>query len=179
MTPVAKMYGGSLYDLASEENKAAEILEQVDMVNGLFRENPDYLRLLSTPAISKKERCGLIDEAFRGQVDGYLLNFLKILCENGTLNELSGCTREMRSRYNADNGIVEAVATAAIPLSDAQQEALRKRLAAITGRKICLECKVDPSVLGGIRLDMEGTRLDGTVESRISALRAEIAGIVL
>ena len=179
MTQIGNVYGESLYMLAKDENLSQEIGAQLKVLQQCFRQDPDFIRLLSSPSLSKAERCQILDDSFRGSIHPYLLNFLKILCENGTLNELSGCAREMRSRYNADNGIVEAVATAAIPLSDAQQEALRKRLAAITGRKICLECKVDPSVLGGIRLDMEGTRLDGTVESRISALRAEIAGIVL
>lgn len=179
MTPVGKIYGGSLYELAAEEHKAAEVLEQLSAVNQLLKEYPDYLRLLSTPGIPKGERCALIDEAFRGQIDGYLLNFLKILCENGTLAELSACEREMRNRYNAASGIVEAVCTAAIALSDAQMAALKSRLESVTGRRVQLECKVEPSVLGGIRLDMEGTRFDGTVESRINALRREIAGIIL
>lgn len=179
MTPVAKLYGDSLYELAAEEKKEAVILEQIDAVKELLHQNPDYLRLLSMPSIPKAERCSLIDEAFRDQVEGYLLNFLKILCENGTLSELSGCARQMRNRYNSDNGIIEATATAAISLSDAQKAALQKRLETVTGQKICLECKVDPAVLGGIRLDMEGTRLDGTVENRMAALRKEIAEIVL
>ena len=80
----------------------------------LFKANPDYLRLLSTPSIPKRERCGLLDEALRDQVHLYVLNFLKILCEKGTLRELSGCARAYRVRYNQAHGILgeldEAVA---------------------------------------------------------------------
>ena len=100
MTEIARMYGGSLYDLAAEEGLEARILGELDEAVALFKANPDYLHLLSTPSIPKRERCGLLDEALRDQVHLYVLNFLKILCEKGTLRELSGCARAYRVRYN-------------------------------------------------------------------------------
>ena len=116
MTEIARMYGGSLYDLAAEEGLETRILGELEEVNALFKANPDYLHLLSIPSIPKKERCGLLDEALRGQVHLYVLNFLKILCEKGTLRELGGCTRAYRIRYNEAHGILEATATSAIAL---------------------------------------------------------------
>ena len=157
MTEIARMYGGSLYDLAAEEGLETRILGELDEVQQLLKQNPDYLRLLSTPSIPKKERCGLLDEALRGQVHLYVLNFLKILCEKGTLRELSGCARAYRVRYNQAHGILES----------------------LTGKTIDLKTKVDAKVLGGIRLDIEGTELDGTVQNRLASLRRDIAAVTL
>ena len=175
MTEIARMYGGSLYDLAAEEGLETRILDELDEAAKLIRDDPEYLRLLSTPSIPKKERCALLDEAFRGQVHLYVLNFLKILCENGTLRELPGCARAYRIRYNAAHGILEATAITAIAMTAAQTEQLRQKLETITGKKIDLATKIDPSVLGGIRLDIEGTELDGTVQNRLATLRRNIA----
>ena len=157
MTETAKMYGGSLYDLAAEEGLETRILGELDEVQQLLKQNPDYLRLLSTPSIPKKERCGLLDEALRGQVHLYVLNFLKILCEKGTLRELSGCARAYRIRYNQAHGILEATAISAVPLTEQQLSALHTKLESLTGKTIDLKTKVDAKVLGGIRLDIEGT----------------------
>ena len=179
MTETAKMYGGSLYDLAAEEGLETRILGELDEVQQLLKQNPDYLRLLSTPSIPKKERCGLLDEALRGQVHLYVLNFLKILCEKGTLRELSGCARAYRLRYNQAHGILEATATSAVPMTAQQTQALHAKLEKLTGKTIDLKTKVDPGVLGGIRLDMEGTELDGTVQNRLAALRRDIASVAL
>ena len=179
MTETAKMYGGSLYDLAAEEGLETRILGELDEVQQLLQQNPDYLRLLSTPSIPKKERCGLLDEALRGQVHLYVLNFLKILCEKGTLRELSGCARAYRLRYNQAHGILEATATSAVPMTAQQTQALHAKLEKLTGKTIDLKTKVDPGVLGGIRLDMEGTELDGTVQNRLAALRRDIASVTL
>ena len=179
MTETAKMYGGSLYDLAAEEGLEARILGELDEAVALLKANPDNLHLLSTPSIPKRERCGLLDEALRDQVHLYVLNFLKILCEKGTLRELSGCARAYRVRYNQAHGILEATATTAVAMTEQQAQRLHEKLEKITGKTIDLKTKFDPAVLGGIRLDIEGTELDGTVPNRLSALRRDIASVTL
>jgi len=83
VTELAKEYGAGLYQLAAEENASAQILDQMRTLRGCFKEQPQFLRLLSNMALSKEERVGIIDTAFRGQVHPYMLNFLKILCERG------------------------------------------------------------------------------------------------
>ena len=179
MTETAKRYGGSLYDLAAEENLEDSILADVEGCAKIMADNPDYLHLLSMPNLPKKERCGLIDEAFSGQVHPYVVNFMKILCENGTLRELRGCAQEYRLRYNEVHGILEATAITAIALSEDNRAKLEAKLCALTGKTVQLKTKVDPSVLGGIRLDMDGTRMDGTIQNRLDTLRRSIAGAVL
>lgn len=179
MTETAKMYGGSLYDLAAEEGLEARILEELDAAAKLLQANPDYLHLLSMPNLPKKERCGLLDEAFRGQVHPYVLNFMKLLCENGTLRQLSGCARAYRVRYNQAHGILEATAVSAVALTADQTARLHARLEEITGKTVDLAVRVDPSVLGGVRLDMEGVRLDGTVKNRLASLGGSIAAATL
>ena len=178
MTETARMYGGSLYDLAAEEGLETRILGELDEAVALFKASPEYLHLLSTPSIPKKERCGLLDEALRDRVHLYVLNFL-ILCEKGTLRELPGCARAYRVRYNQAHGILEAAATTAVAMTEQQVKSLHEKLEKLIGKTIDLKTKVDPAVLGGIRLDIEGTELDGTVHSRLSALRADIASVTL
>ena len=179
MTETARMYGGSLYDLAAEEGLDERILGELEGVTALLNGDAEYLHLLSIPSIPKKERCALLDEAFRGQVHLYVLNFMKLLCEKGALRELPGCARAYRLRYNEAHGILEATATSAIALTKEQTAALHQKLEALTGKTIDLQTKVDPAVLGGIRLDIDGTELDGTVQNRLAALRRNIAAVTL
>ena len=174
MTETARMYGGSLYDLAAEEGLDERILGELDGVTALLNGDAEYLHLLSIPSIPKKERCALLDEAFRGQVHLYVLNFMKLLCEKGALRELPGCARAYRLRYNEAHGILEATAVSAV-----QTRRLHEKLEKVTGRHIDLKTKVEPAVLGGIRLDIEGTELDGTVRSRLAGLRSSIAAATL
>ena len=124
MTKTAKIYGDSLYDLAAEEKLTEEILPQMEQIMALFKENPDYLTLLSEPSIPKTERVGLLDKAFEGQLSLYLLNYLKLLCESGMLREYRDSCRQFKARYNEDHNIAEAVVTTAVALTEAQAQAL-------------------------------------------------------
>lgn len=66
MTELAKRYGGSLYELAAEENLTDELSQQLRTAVNSIEAEPQYLRLLSTPSVPKKERCALLDKAFEG-----------------------------------------------------------------------------------------------------------------
>lgn len=170
MTQTARVYGSSLYELAAEEGIEDILLEQMRTVRGLFRENPDYVRLLGEPSIPKEERTGLIEKAFGGQAERYLINFLKLLCERNILGEFAGCCEVFTRRYNVDHKIAEAVVTSAVPLSDGQAEALREKLEKISGKKISLVQKTDPAVVAGLLVELEGKQLDGTVRGRMSGI---------
>lgn len=179
MTQTAQTYGESLYELARDEQLSSQLLEQLQMAVGLFRENPDYAKLLSSPSLPKAERCGILDESFRGRVHPYLLNFMKILVENGTIRQLPGCEEAYRSRYNADNGILEITAITAVALSAELEQRLRSRLEEQTGKTVRLTNRVDTDVMGGVRLEMSGKRLDGTIRNRLDDIQVCLRGTVL
>ena len=179
MTGIARVYGGSLYDLAAEEQLTGSILEQLTQVRQLFRDNPDYLRLLNEPSIPMAERLGLVESAFGDQAERYLINFIKILCERGYLGDFGGCCDEFTRRYNADNGIADVHVTSAVALTQAQEQALTARLEQVSGKKVNLSVKVDPSVIAGLRVEMEGKQLDGTVAGRIADISKKIGDVIV
>ena len=167
------------WESAYEEKLTEEILPQMEQIMALFKENPDYLTLLSEPSIPKTERVGLLDKAFEGQLSLYLLNFLKLLCESGMLREYRDSCRQFKARYNEDHNIAEAVVTTAVALTEAQAQALKERLEKISGKTVLLTQKTDSTVLGGIRVELEGKQLDGTVQERLSSLKKKVTEIIV
>lgn len=174
MTKAARIYGGSLYDLAAEEKLDGQIMEQMNVIRQIFCDNPRYIRLLGEPSILQDDRMKLIDEAFGGKIEPYLLDFIKLLCEKKILREYGGCCDEFTRRYNVDHGIVEAVVTSAIRLNDVQMHSLKENLEKKTSKHIHLTQKIDSSVLAGLRVEMEGRQFDGTVQGRISDITKKL-----
>ena len=179
MTEVGNVYGESLYELAKEESLSKLIGEQLTVLQESFRQEPDFIRLLSSPNLTKAERCQILDDSFRGKVHAYLLNFLKILTEKGYMRHFGDCCEAYTQQYNTDNGILSVTAVTAVALSDAQKDKLTKKLHAITGKEIQLRGRIDPAVLGGIRLDYDGRRLDDTLAHRLDAIRDLLNNTVL
>lgn len=172
MTELAKEYGDGLYALTEEEQVSAEVLAQLRMLAELFAGQPDFIRLLGNMTLAKEERIAILDAALRGQVHPYVLNFLKILCERGALHEFEGCVSAFTALYDREHGIVEASVTTGVPLEAEQRTRLIARLSAMTGRQIALSEKVDPAVVGGVLLEMNGKRYDNTLRHRLEAVRA-------
>ncbi len=179
MTTVGNVYGEALYDLAKEESLSKQILQELAVLQKSFSEEPAFLKLLSASNISKQERCDLLGEALGKKVHPYVLNFLKLLTEKGYARHFSSCCEAYRANYNTDNGIVPVTAVSAVALTDAQKEKLTQKLAKITGNTIELTNRVDPEVLGGIRLDYSGKRLDDTVQHRLASIRELLKNTVL
>ena len=180
MTEVGAVYGQALYDLALSEDLAKAILDEMAVLEHCFtQEEPEFLRLLSTPNLTKQERCHILDESFRGKIQPYLLNFLKILTEKGYIRHFSDCRKGYTLHYNQDNGILSVTAVTAVALSGAQAEKLTGKLESITGKTIELTNRVDPGIYGGVRLDYDGQRLDDTVAHRLENIRNLLKNTVL
>lgn len=179
MTTASSLYGRSLYDLARDEGLDEAIFSEMEVVAELFRQQPEYPVLLSEPSIPKKERLSLLDQAFGDSLQPYLLNFLKILLERGMIRGYQECLRAYRDDYNRDHGIVDAYVTAAVSLGKRERDSLQKKLEGISGKKVILHERVDSGVLGGLRVEMGGKTLDGTVAGRLSVLEKGVKDVVL
>ena len=179
MTEVGSVYGESLYELAKDESLGKVIGEQLAVLQESFRQEPDFVRLLSSPNLTKAERCQILDDSFRGKVHPYVLNFLKILTEKGYMRYFSDCCDAYTALFDQDNGILRVDAVSAVALSQQQADKLKQKLARITGKEIMLRNRINPAVLGGIRLDYDGQRLDDTVSHRMDAIRGLLDKTVL
>ena len=108
-----------------------------------------------------------------------MVNFMKLLCERNLLGEFAGCCEEFTRRYHADLGIAEAVVTSAVALSDAQLTALKAKLEKISGKTVELVQKLDASVVAGLRVELEGKQLDGTVQARMSGISRKLNEVIV
>ena len=179
MTEIATTYGQAMYDLARDEGKSRQILAELSALDQSLKAAPEFLQLLSAPNIPKEERVQILDDSFRGKIDPYVLNFLKVLTEKGYMRHFSGCCQFYKQQYNKDNGIVPVVAYTAVPLSDELRRKLTAKLSTVTGKTIELDCRIDPETLGGVRLDFDGKQVDGTVRRRLEDIRGLLKNTVL
>ena len=179
MTEIGCVYGQALYDLAIGEGIAEDVLKQLNVLRQSFDQEPEFLKLLSTPSLTKQECCEILDHSFRGKLQPYLLNFLKLLTEKGYIRYFSSCCSAYRDRYNQDHGILPVEVVTAVALTSAQEKRLKDKLEKLTGKTVELNCKIDPDCLGGVRLDYDGQRLDDTVAHRLDAIRGLLKNTVL
>lgn len=167
----AKIYGKSLHEVASEEGMAEEILSELLSIAELFRENPDYVKILDSPQIDRDELMEILNQDFFGRVKKYTLNFLKMLCEKRMVHHIEECVKEYERLYNEDNNIKVVNVTTAKPIKEEIVNKLITKLEEKTGGRIVLKRRVDESCIGGIIIEMDGRRIDSSVKSGLGQIK--------
>ena len=174
----ASEYGKAFFMLAEEEKITEEILEQLSGTDKILCENPEYCKVLDTPAISTNEKPRLIDAAFSG-CHIYVSNFLKMLCEKRAISQFSECVKAYKESYDDSRNIMRATAITARPMSQRQINALSLKLEGITGKNVVVENLVDEKLIGGVTLRYGGKQLDGSVRSRLDELGKRLSQTIV
>ena len=171
MAQVIKEYAMALFSLAQETDAVNEISEALDTVSAVMKENPEYTDFLASPNIPKSERTAAIEQAFSGSVPEHVVSFLSILCDRGRIRNLSECISEYRQLCDAANRISVAEISSAVELTENEKSALTKKLEKLCGNSVVLNCTVDPSLIGGMVVSVDGRVIDGSIRHRLHELK--------
>ena len=175
---IAREYGRALFMLTEELGTTERVRDEARAVAELLSSNSDYVKMLDTPALTADERVSLVDGAF-GTLDTNLLNLLKILAQRRLSYAMTRTLRSYEDEYMESRGIIRAEVVSAIALNDAQSEALATKLSGVTGKQVILVNKVDPSILGGIKLRYMGIQRDGSVKTRLDDFARSLGETVI
>jgi len=171
---VARKYASALFRLASEGRAAARVRGDLESLVGLLRESPRLVSFLESPDVAKKEKAAFLDRAFRGKVDDAVLPFLFLLSRRDRLGLLPDILAEFERFDEEKSGVQRAEVVTAVPLSPREKELIVSRLVNITGKTILLRDRVDPAIIGGVVVYVNGDVIDGSIRARLAELRAAL-----
>ena len=167
MRQTDREYAEALFSLCVEEDLCDQALADMKTVREIILENPEYPLLLASPAIPLSQRLAAIDEAFDKKICEYCVYFLKLLCEKGRIPVLLNSIREFEELCTAHQNKVEATITSAVEMTEEQKTALLEKLEKANNKNIVPTYKVDPAIMGGLLVEMDGRVYDGTLKSRL------------
>jgi F-type H+-transporting ATPase subunit delta len=174
----AQEYARALFMITEEDSVSDKVCADVKTVATVIKENPDYIKLISSPAISKDEMCELLDKAF-SSLDWRLLNLIKILSEKRAMMAFDKIASAYSDLYDESRGIKRVEAVSAVPLTKEQILAIEQKLHIQVGGRFILTNTVDPSILGGIKLRYSGIQLDGSVKTRLDKFEEALKSKVI
>ncbi len=174
MEELARVYGRSLFEVASEQHKLDELREQLGQFADAVSENHDLAVFFFSPYFSTKEK----QDALRGMLDGaeeILLNFLSLLIENHRMPVIFRIRQEYERLWDEENKTLPVEITSAIALDEQTTDSLGKTIGERAGRKVTLAARVDPDILGGIIIRVGNSILDASIRNRLEQLRRHVA----
>jgi F-type H+-transporting ATPase subunit delta len=169
----ARRYAEAAFQLATRDDAIDAYGEGLDLAVQVLASD-EAREIVRNPARPLRERIEFVNGMLATHVPEPVLKLVSILVERGWVDRLPHVASEYRRLRNRERGVVEALATAASPLTDDETAALRQKVATITGRTVDLRVEVDESLIGGLTVRVGDTLYDASVRGRLERLRERL-----
>lgn len=170
---MAGRYATALFELALEQKQLDQVKTDLDAFDKLVNDNKDLARLVRSPVFGAEEQekalGAILDKA---GIKGTAANFLKLVAKNRRLFAAQQMIRGFRGMVAKHKGEITAQVTVAEKLNDKNLGALKDALKSVTGGKdIDLEVKVDPSIIGGLIVQLGSRMVDSSLRTKLNSIK--------
>ena len=174
MSVVGDRYAESLFDLAKEENKVTQYLDDIKLVGEVLDSDPQIVQFFNHVLIENDKKIQLLDQSFKGNVDQYVLNFLKLLVQSRRIRYIDDIVKSYIKLSNQYLGIEEGMIYTPYELTDQQIQDIEKAISQKENKKVTLKVSIDSSLLGGIKVQIANRIYDGTIKNKVEMLKKEL-----
>lgn len=169
---VGQRYAQALFELAEAQGALAAVESDLTGLRALISESVDLRRLLTSPAFSAEDKGkGLIAVAEKAGVAPLTLKFLGLLSHNLRASALPEVAIAFARLAAEKRGTVAAEVTTAVKLSAAQAKGVAAALRQALGKDPEITTKVDPSILGGLKVRVGSRLFDASLRTRLDQLK--------
>lgn len=171
-------YGKALFELVGTDPALLKAYQKALLdVSLSLKKNGELQDFLSSYAVNKENQFKVIDELFRDEKLVHLAPFLKLIESKRLFSRFEDIRLSFHELANKALGKEEGIAYSASKLAKEDLEELEKALGESLGKEIELENRVEPSLLGGIRVFVDGKVYDGTIETKLESLRKKLLAV--
>ncbi len=172
---VGDRYAQALFELADGQGRLAQVEGDMKSLEQARRENADFRRLVSSPQYGSEDKAkGFAAIAKAGGADPLTAKFLGLLAQNNRASALPAVAKSFAALAAARRGAVAAEVTTAVPLTDAQATGLKSSLRQALGKDPELTIRVDPAILGGLRVRVGSRLYDASLKGRLDQLKSAL-----
>ena len=170
MESVASRYALALVKLAEETSSLSLMHKQLQAMQTMLNQDPSWFAFLKNPFYTKIQKEAFIQTVFPVETWSSLMSFLRLLLKNHRMNALPSIVHEGIRLCETELHIKHGTIYVATALSSAQQNAIETALASRLDVTLRLTQHIEPSLLGGFRVDIEGKVYDASVLGKLEAL---------
>lgn len=177
---VGATYGEALFELAVDEGKENELLDEVIQFRGVLSENPEFGKLMNHPKILKEEKLDVLEKVFKGKLSGELLGFLHLIISKDRYGDIDSILDYFVSEIKRVKGIGIAYVTTAMDLNEAKKSEIEQKLLSTTAfSKMEMHYQVDEDLIGGMVIRIGDRVVDSSVKNKLAELQRELLKVQL
>ena len=169
-TRAALRYAKAAVQKALEDGQLDVLAQDMETVYDTVQNNRDLEAVLQSPVISGELKYNALQAVF-AQCSPSGKNLLRLVAENNRTKHLDGISFKVKELYQDHLGLVEAVATTAVPITPELEKEILTKIASLTSKKVTLVNKVDPAIIGGFILRLDDVQLNASVAHQLNTLK--------
>ena len=174
---VAKKYSAALFMSTRERGLVDEAYEQFSGLKIAMEKDASLLKFLGSPKVEEDQKLQLLRKIFGERMEQLFVEFLAVLVRKRRAVYLIEIIDEFNRRVEFEKGINRVTVITAVPISSEEESALVATLMTKTGKKIELEKKVDPKIIGGMVVIMADEIIDGSIKHDLTQLEEQLQKI--
>jgi F-type H+-transporting ATPase subunit delta len=168
---VGRVYAEALLELAREQGKVDELADEVRALMPLIDEDSELSRLLTNPAIGDGERAKIVERVFSGKVSDLLYKMFRVLSDKDRLGSLPQVAAGYLLAVARERGEIEVEAFIASELDSAAAAKVAERIGEALGKTVSLRQRVDPALIGGLKIKIGDQLIDASVASQLRSMK--------
>jgi F-type H+-transporting ATPase subunit delta len=170
---VSGRYASALFALAQERVETPAVADALKQFDALIAESADLQRLVQSPVFSAEDQGKAVGAILSAAgISGIAANFIRLVAAKRRLFGIRSVIADYLKLYDKARGVTRASVVSAQPLSDEHVAELKQTLHGIAGGKdVELNVKVDPSLLGGLIVQLGSRQVDGSLKTKLNAIR--------
>jgi F-type H+-transporting ATPase subunit delta len=169
-TTVARPYADAAFEIAKDENALARWSEMVGLAEAIAVD-PAMADALGSPKLDAAEKTTLFLSVAGDRFGPSMRNFVRVLIDADRIELLPEIRMLFEDMRNEAEGVAEARIETAMPITEAQLGELTAALAKRFGKRIQASTAVNPKLIGGARIAVGDTVIDGSVRGKLEAMR--------
>lgn len=170
-TKAAKRYANALLGLALEKDILEQTRKDMLLINNTIDGSSDLQLFLKNPIIKKDQKKEAVKTIFEGKVQDVTFEFYNLLARKDREALLEEISTKFLELYNQHQGIIKVGVTSAKKLDESQLKELENNIEESTGKKVQFETDVEEDLIGGLKIRIEDTVVDGSVKFKLSQLK--------
>jgi len=170
---IARPYAEAVFKLAQQSGALDPWSQQLARL-AAAASNAEVVDLITDPRITEQQRVQLFLDALGGEAGSEVRNFLQLLAVNDRLLLLPEIARRYEEYKNDVQGVVDATIDSAYPLDDGQLSTLVADLERRFQRRIQPHVNVDANLIGGVKVVVGDTVIDGSVRGKLAEMSAAL-----
>lgn len=171
---IASEYAQALFELANKEKKMDVIYEQFRAYKRAVYDNIEFIKMMDSPALSKKTKKTIIDKTSAGMNETFI-HFLYVLVDNKRMNQIISIYYEFKRMVQNKNKVLKVEVFSAQVLDRESLKLISKKLQErYAGKQIKIKNYIEPSLIGGIQVVCDGESIDMSLKNKLNQLKAQL-----